>query len=115
MIRWSGGTSILKWVIGGATIVGFAYFTFYLPVEASHGEKTVIEQSVRFLADISAQVWIAWGVGAAGAAYGYREKQLRHKERAERDKRIRELERQHDPNVTSSGLNSAGTQSENSK
>ncbi len=102
--------SITKTAFVCGAIVGFGYVTFYLPIRESHGETTVIEQSVTFLANISTHVLVAWGTTAAAAIYGLNEKRLRHAERSERDKRLREFEKTKDPNVTSSGLNPSGTE-----
>lgn len=107
---WKSVASVTKTALICCGAVGFSYVTFYLPILESHGETTVIEQSVNFLANINTHVIVAWGTTAAATFYGLNERRLRHKERAERDKRLREYEKTKDPNVTSSGLNSSGTE-----
>ena len=111
MLAWKSSTSIIKTLLWSAAGVLFAYVTFYLPVRDTRGDTTTIKQSLEFLANIHAQVLIAWGTTAAATIYGLNERRLRHSERQERDARIRKLEKQIDPNVTSSGLTASGTQS----
>jgi len=92
----------------GLSFVGFGYVTFYLPIQASHGEATTITVAQNWLANINASVYIAWGAaGIAGSAVAVtRKKWMR--ERKEKDARIAQLERQLDPNRTSSGLTPEG-------
>ena len=94
-------------IIGGAAI-GFGYVSFYLPIQASHGETTTITVAQTWLANVNASVYIAWGATAAvgiGAHQLYR-KMIR--ERKLKDARIADLEKQIDPERTSSGLTPEG-------
>ncbi len=92
----------------GLSVVGFGYVTFYLPIQASHGEATTITVAQNWLANVNASVYIAWGAAAA-VGLGTREVRRRWlKERKEKDARIAQLERQLDPNRTSSRLTPEG-------
>jgi hypothetical protein len=104
----SGVITAVTWIIVAAGIVAGLYVTFYLPVEASQGKETTISVTQKWLVDANIQVWIAWGAALTGAGYGYNERRLRHKERAEKDARIKLLEERIDPTRTSSNIDQRG-------
>lgn len=108
-MAWKSATAVLRTLIWSVAGIGFAYVTFYLPIRDTHGEVTVIKQSLEFVAKINAHVWVAWGTSAAAIGYALNERRLRHSEREQRDRRIRKLETLVDPDVSSSGLNASGT------
>lgn len=108
ILRWNIGASIAKYLIVGFSAVAFAYVTFYLPVQASSGEETTITHGIKFLADINAHVYLAWGAAAATTYWGWNERKQKLSERAQKDQRIRELEKKLDPRVTSSNLDVTG-------
>jgi hypothetical protein len=95
-------------LIYGASAVGVAYVTFYLPIQVSHGETTTITVMQNWLASVDASVYVAWGVNAALAAGWWAQRRKALREREEKDARIAALERRLDPNRTSSGLTPSG-------
>jgi hypothetical protein len=104
----SGAITAVKWIILTAGVVAGLYVTFYLPVEASQGKVTTISVTQQWLVDAKIHIWIAWGAALTGVGYGYNERRLRHRERAEKDARIKRLEEAIDPNRTSSNIDQRG-------
>jgi hypothetical protein len=103
-----GIKSILLAAVIGCWVWATAYCTFYLPVQASHGENTAVSVTQNLVSSMGLNVSLAWGAAAAGVVWGYTERKKRVRERGERDTRIKELEKQKDPDRTSSGLTPGG-------
>lgn len=108
MVRWRSLTSLGRTLIITLGVISFGYVTVYMPIEVSHGEETVISHVNHFVANIDATVYLAWGAAASAAFWGKLERSQKLAEREVKDKRIRELEKQLDPNVTSSQLDVSG-------
>lgn len=109
--RWDVVSKLGITGLVGLTVVGAVYFGVYCPIEASHGEATAIQFVLSWIADLKLNVALAWGTALACSAWAVRERRKRLRERRERDERIVKLERQIDPNRTSSQLTTEGTQS----
>lgn len=60
------------------------------------------------IADWKIDVVVAWGVAAGCALWGHTERKAKLRERKEKDDRIIALEKNVDPNRTSSGLTPDG-------
>jgi hypothetical protein len=97
-----------KHFLTACTIVGVAYVAIYLPIKVSAGQETTIRYFVDFVANLKLDVAIAWTTTAVASVWAWRERAARMKERAERDRRITELERRIDDKRTSSGLDVTG-------
>lgn len=104
----AGVISLIKYAIVGGSAVACLYVTFALPVQASHGETTTINVAQKWVANLDAQVWVSWAATAGAVGYGWNERRLRRKERADKDARIKKLEEAKDPGRTSSGINQSG-------
>ena len=89
-------------------VVGFAYCGIYLPFEASAGQTTTISYVVNFLSKIKADVLISWAATAGTGVWAWKERGKRISEREAKDKRIKRLEEQVDPNRSSSNLSPSG-------
>ena len=73
-----------------------------------HGETTTINVAQRWLAQVDASVWVAWGTTGAVMGYAWRVRQKWKQERQQKDARIAELEKQIDPGRTSSEVTQEG-------
>ena len=102
---------VAKAFLIGSTIVLSTYFGIYKPMEVSAGKTTWVSYTQSLLGDFKIETWLAYGGTLAASGACFNERKQRLKERAEKDRRIRELETQIDPGVTSSGLNLDGTSS----
>lgn len=102
-------SSLVTKALYGATVVAFAYVTFYLPLTVAPGETTVVKNLTHFVSNIRANIAVAWTVACGATLWAYRERKLRLDERKTKDERIRSLERVIDPGVTSSRMDVAGT------
>lgn len=106
--------------MGTMCLIGFwawavVYAGVYLPVRDAPGGTTILNVTQKWAFDANLHVYLAWGAAAAGVGYGANERRKRLKERAEKDKRIKELEQHIDPNRTSSGLSVEGERQERPK
>jgi hypothetical protein len=91
-----------------SAVVACCYVTFYLPIKVAHGETTTINVAQRWLAQVDASVWVAWGTTGAVMGYAWRVRQKWKQERQQKDARIAELEKQIDPGRTSSEVTQEG-------
>lgn len=100
------GTALLI-VLG---IAAFAYIAIALPVRYSAGKETTISFALNWVANVQLHVWLAWSAAAGMGTWAWQERKKRIRERTERDERITELEKQIDPNRTSSNLTPHGSE-----
>jgi len=90
---------------------GSVCFVAYMAKEAIvalAGQQTNARILVDFLASVSVNVAVAWGLAAGGVAYGYRERKLRKRAVHHLTGRKADLERKLDPGRSSSGLTKTG-------
>lgn len=92
------------------TIFGVAYVGLYLPVVASAGKTTVIQNIQQVAATINLHFIIAYSLAAFCTVGWWKEYRKHMDERERKDKRILFLEQCIDPNRTSSGLDVTGMQ-----
>lgn len=85
------------------------YVGLYLPIKVSVGETTNIHYLLNFISKINANILVSWGATVGTTAWAWGERKKRLQERKERDDRIIVLEKQIDPNRTSSNLTTSGT------
>jgi len=109
--RWSTFKETAKVFLICTAFVSTAYVVFYLPVTVAPGEHTSVSLKQGFIANVNTSVWIAWGAAATMGLALFREHHHRLKERNEKDKRLREFEKIHDPEVSGSGLTVDGKHS----
>ena len=98
-------------IISLASVLGI-YYAIYMPIEASHGETTAVHFVVDWCTKLKMNVILAWSAGGAGVLWARSERKKRLRERKEKDDRITKLERQLDPNRTSSDLTPDGRERE---
>jgi hypothetical protein len=72
------------------------------------GKTTIVALVSSLIANVRVSVALAWGVGAGGVVYGWRQKKLRESTTERLTKRTGELESQIDGKRTSSGLTPRG-------
>ena len=110
--RWMAANSTIRAILTTAIICLFGWLSihsaFYLPIQAAHGEITTISLAQNFLANIHADVYVAWGTAAGGVIFGEVQRRKRNRERVDKDARITELEKKLDPNRTSSLMTPGG-------
>lgn len=88
--------------------LGFVAFLSYRAIAVLAGQYTFADIGVKFLADVKIANSVGYVVGAAGVAYGRRQKKLKEDTIQQLAPRIKELETAIDPNRSSSGLTQRG-------
>ena len=83
-------------------------FLSYRAIAVLAGQYTFADIGVKFLADVKIANSVGYVVGAAGVAYGRRQKKLKEDTIQQLAPRIKELETAIDPNRSSSGLTQRG-------
>jgi hypothetical protein len=111
MRRWEVYQTLGKTAIICTATVLCIYYGVYQPIAISHGETTTVRFLMDWMAEIKANVVLAWGATAASLLWGKAQRGKRLRERRERDDRIAALEKQIDPNRSSSGLGTDGSMS----
>jgi len=99
---------VAKIFLGCTTAVLVSLFAIYLPIKESAGQETVINYVANLVADFDLYMWASLGAAGVAGTGWYRERKKGVEERAQRDQRIAELERQIDPNRTSSNMTPEG-------
>lgn len=94
-----------------ATVVAFAYYGIYKPVEVSAGKTTIINHFWSMMGNLDVNVAIAWGAATGFGLLAHSQRKKRLRERKEKDTRIAELEQIIDPNRSSSNLTVDGEES----
>lgn len=108
MARIDSRTTIALQAIKYGGLVGLAFIGVYLPVHDLAGHTTLADFGVRFLANIRVSEAAAWLWAFLATGYGLRQRELLHRNIDRLGNRIPELEKQIDPNRTSSRLTSRG-------
>lgn len=85
-------TTLGKWAIAGASLVGFGYVAIYLPVEASAGQDTTIDYAINWISDLKLDVLVGWSLAAGAGVWGYYERRQRHKEKKAYSERRQQFE-----------------------
>ena len=98
---------VLRTLIRYGAVVALA-IVLWLIVRELAGKVTFADIGIKLLADVRFSEVVAWGTGAAGIAYGLRERGLRRKVNATLGKRCSDLESAFDSNRTSSRLTETG-------
>lgn len=88
--------------------VMFVAYMFKETIKELAGRETVTNILVSFFGSLSVNVAIAWGLAAAGVAYGEYQRRLRKRTVSSWASRKAELERHIDPRRSSSGLSHDG-------
>ncbi|MBS0457444.1 MAG: hypothetical protein JSS44_08970 [Proteobacteria bacterium] len=102
-----GAVSLALTLARYGSVVAVAYLG-YRTIDVLAGKTTLADIGIGFLANVQISTALAWGVGVGGAWYGKRQNRLR-KDTIERlQGRIQHLERQHDPQRSSSNLTRRG-------
>jgi len=89
------------------SLLGIAY-CFYLIIAVLAGKTTLANIGISFLGNVRISETVAWLFGVSGVAFGYRQRRLRRKTVEHLQTRNIELEKQIDPNRTSSTLTPRG-------
>ena len=95
-------------LIPGATLVLVVYFGVYRAAHELSGKQTVATLTATLLADTRPNEIIAYVLALVGWIFGVNAQRLRRNTTARLTRRIQQLERQIDPNRTSSGLTPRG-------
>lgn len=90
--------------IWGTVIVGCFYVGVALPVKYSAGQETSVTFIAKALLDMDVHIWLPYGVAVLLAGLWKRERTLRKQTIRREHKRVEMLEKQIDPNRTSSGF-----------
>jgi hypothetical protein len=104
MARWATIKGVGVALAVALGVVGFGYVTFYLPIQAAHGETTTISVAQNWLAKIDASVYLAWGAAGAMGVGWLKTHRKMIRERAQKDSRNVKLEKHLDSKRTTSGL-----------
>ena len=81
----------------------------YLAVASLAGKSTVSDIGIKFLGNLRVSEGLAGLFGGGGTVYGLAQRKLRRDTIERLQGRIKELEREHDPNRSSSNLTIRGT------
>jgi hypothetical protein len=113
-LRWyrrqdnaSNVAAVLNNAIRWGGVVACACFG-YLSIQSLAGQATSANIGLDLVADVRLSEVFAYIFGGGGVAYGIRQRKLRGDTVERLQDRVRSLERQFDPNRTSSGLTERG-------
>jgi hypothetical protein len=114
----------LKLIESGVTVARYCAFVaivafggYYIRgiVHDLAGKQTDASFVVKMILSLSADRWIAYAVGAAGAAFGWNERRLKRRDIRRLSRRTTELEKRLDQDRTSSELLPDGRTREDDK
>jgi hypothetical protein len=100
-------TVVLTAIRFGGVVLPF-YF-LYLTVAVLAGKSTSANIGIKMLTSLTMTETVGYGLGTAGVVYGLRERKLRRDKTEYLQERITKLERQLDPERSSSRLTTRGT------
>ena len=95
---------VLRWLIGGATIVGLAYFGVAVPVTVAAGQETNLTVVYQALVDLRVHIILSYGAAVVFFTLWRMERKTRIIAVARENRRNKELEKRIDPGRTSSGF-----------
>ena len=95
---------LARWIVVGAVIVLSVYVGVALPLKYSAGKETVISLVYKVVLDARLEVILPYVIAALFAGLWRRERRLRKTSVRREHVRVEKLERNKDPNRTSSGL-----------
>lgn len=96
--------SVLKVAIYAGAIVGCVYFGITVPVRETAGQQTGISLAYEIIGDFKLHAVISYTAAVSFYALWRKERKLRVESVAREHRRVEALERQLDPNRTSSGF-----------
>lgn len=100
-------TSVVNNFFKYGALLGIAY-CMYLSIAVLSGKTTLASIGISFLGNVKISEAVAWLFGVSGVAFGYKQRQLRRTTVEHLQSRNIELEKQIDPNRTSSTLTPRG-------
>lgn len=102
---WRTIRTFIRW--GG--IIGVVYIFFNAVIALADKELIKVNVLINALLNLTANVYISWGITIAATIYGFAERRLRRKKIKEMAVRINELEKMLWPKKISSKINLDGT------
>jgi hypothetical protein len=101
-------SAVIESAIKYGCLLGIAYLA-YGSIGVLAGQNTFADIGIRVIGDVRISETVAWLFGGGGVLYGYRQRKLRRDTIEQLAPRVRQLEMEHDPNRTSTGLPARGT------
>ena len=89
--------------------VALPFYFMYRVAEVLAGKSTAADIGVKMVGSLTITETVGYGLGLAGTLYGLRERKLRQDKTEYLQERIQKLEKQMDPNRSTSRLTSRGT------
>lgn len=95
---------LARWIVGFLGVALILYVSIVLPLKYSAGKETTISLIYKVVLDTRVEVILPWVLVALFAGLWRRERQIRKMSVRREHVRVEELEKDKDPNRTSSGL-----------
>ena len=95
---------LVRWIVAFAGVALIVYVAVPLPLKYSAGKETAISLVYKVVLDARLEVILPYAIAAAFATLWGRERRLRKTSVRREHERVEKLERNKDPNRTSSGL-----------